>query len=241
MAGSDHCCKVARTVEKHDLAGFDERLVEAYTVHGASLRQLEGLLRATLVRTALEDDPEFAVEGSGPLEGGGSPPVGGVDGGDGTSFVVVGSRAVPFDDVVDVFDYDRERDEGSLSPGERRRLETLLDQQLSAELDDLRDELRADFVSYRTIATHLNDHLGVDTSRETTITRETAESRYQWAVNRCRGILSDAVSQLDNAGLVSVGNVEVKLVPWFECTECHRSMTFGELLEEGCACSDPDG
>lgn len=125
----------------------------------------------------------------------------------------------------------------TVSPREKARVETEL-RQAGVYVD----ELKKRFVSYRTVKNHLNDCVDVDTSRNESITIDSARKTIGWARSRCEGVIEKTIERLSNAGLVTTGaDVEVTVTPRVTCDDCGVSVTISEFLRRaGCDCESPD-
>lgn len=53
--GSTLCCKIGRGIQKYDCSDLNDRLVEAYTINDASLRDLERVVNESFIRAVLDD------------------------------------------------------------------------------------------------------------------------------------------------------------------------------------------
>lgn len=119
------------------------------------------------------------------------------------------------------------------SKRQQARLETELEQ---AGVDV--DQLQRDYVSFRTVKTHLNEHLDVDTSRNETITLDSAESIIEWAETRCTSVIERTLERLSNADEATIGDdFTVNISPRITCHECNSTLTVREFIgNEGCRC-----
>jgi len=122
-----------------------------------------------------------------------------------------------------------------VSRREQARLETQL-QQTGVNAEDLQKR----FVSYRTVKNHLNDCVDVDTSRNESITIDSARKTIGWTRSRCEGVIEKTIERLSNADLVTTGStVDVTVTPRVTCQDCATSITISEFLrQEGCDCND---
>jgi len=119
------------------------------------------------------------------------------------------------------------------SKRQQARLETELDQ-VGVDVD----QLQRDYVSFRTVKTHLNEHLGIDTSRNESITLDSAESIIEWAETRCTGVIKRTLQRLSNADEATIGDdFTVNISPRITCHECNSTLTVREFVgNEGCSC-----
>lgn len=100
------------------------------------------------------------------------------------------------------------------------------------------ERLRADFVSYGTIRTHLRECLAVDTERESTVTPTGAKNTVFKLISRTESVTKRTIDRLQSSGLLSVGTVDVTLSLRIACTECGEEYTFSRLLDRGrCSCT----
>lgn len=120
---------------------------------------------------------------------------------------------------------------------EKARLETQLEQ---AGIDV--EQLEQDHISFRTVKTHLNEHLNVNTSRNESITLESASSIIEWAETRCTSVIERTIERLSNAGKATIGdNFTVNISPHITCYDCNSTIRVKQLIEEnGCNCSPDD-
>lgn len=117
---------------------------------------------------------------------------------------------------------------------EKARLETQLEQ---AGVDV--EELEQDYVSFRTVKTHLNEHLNVDTSRTETITVDSAAGIIEWAETRCVSVIERTIERLSNADEATIGEeFTVSISLRITCYDCSTTLTITEFLDgEGCDCA----
>jgi hypothetical protein len=101
------------------------------------------------------------------------------------------------------------------------------------------DELRSDFVSHQTISNHLNDCLGVDTSRSEIESLDAGREKIEWARSRDEHIIEHTIDQLNRADHLSVGSVEVNHSITITCTDCGDTFRVDQLLnQQECSCGD---
>lgn len=94
-----------------------------------------------------------------------------------------------------------------------------------------------DFVSHQTIKTHLNDCLGVDTSRSTPLGRERATGTVEWARSRSEAVIERTIERLQTSDELATGSLDVTHTVRITCEDCGQTYRQEELLESGrCAC-----
>ncbi len=126
------------------------------------------------------------------------------------------------------------RGDGDSTRREKARLETQLTQ---AGVDI--EQLQQDYVSFRTVKTHLNEHLNVDTSRNETITIDSARDLIEWAETRCANVIERTIKRLSNANEATIGgDFTVRISPRITCYDCNTTLTITEYLDSnGCNCT----
>ncbi|WP_435073561.1 rod-determining factor RdfA [Halorubrum sp. HHNYT27] len=103
------------------------------------------------------------------------------------------------------------------------------------------DAVESDWVTHPTMQSHLNDCLGIDTSRSSRIGREVSRDTIEWARTRCTKIVDQTVSRLVSSGVVSVSDHTVSVSITISCSDCDQSYRLSELLNErSCACYNND-
>lgn len=121
-----------------------------------------------------------------------------------------------------------------VSAGRRAEIETKLER---AGVDV--QAVRSDFVSHQTVKHHLNDRLGVDTSRESSLDRETAISRIDWSRSRNEALIRNTLDQLESNGELDACEYSVSSSIRVSCAECGRTFALHEFVERGsCGCAD---
>lgn len=104
------------------------------------------------------------------------------------------------------------------------------------------EALRADFVSYQTVRTHLRECLDVDTARDVSLTRSDALGTIQWARSRSEGIVGRTIERLQGEDGFHAGDVEVSYVVRVSCLDCGTSDTVEAFVEGGgCQCATGNG
>lgn len=104
------------------------------------------------------------------------------------------------------------------------------------------DEIRGDFVSHQTMKDHLNNCLGVDTSRDGIRSIEDGKANITWSRDRHKTVLENTLKQLCQANLLSIGDYELSQTTTLTCTDCNRSYRLDEFLNvRQCECNDDLG
>jgi len=129
------------------------------------------------------------------------------------------------------------RGNDDVSKREKARVRTELEQ-AGVEVD----QLEQDYVSFRTVKTHLNEHLGVDTSRTESITSDSAKGLIEWATTRCTSVIEQTIERLSNADVAAISDdFTVSVSPRITCYDCNSSFTVQEFIEnDGCRCGSDD-
>jgi len=126
-----------------------------------------------------------------------------------------------------------------VSSGVRRETEN----QLSKHGVDV-DTLETDFVTYQAIRTYLQKYRGVETpsrSRTEQSHRETKRSTIQQLMSRLDTVTTEALSELKDAGHLTLGEFEVIISANVHCSGCGTRISVTELLRQGsCDCSGED-
>jgi bacterioferritin-associated ferredoxin len=100
--------------------------------------------------------------------------------------------------------------------------------------------LRDDFVSHQTVSAHLNDCLGLDTSRRGVTTVEEARDLIAWASDKEERTIEQTLAQLVRNGTLTLGDLEVTLSVTVRCADCGDSFRVPEILERRrCSCCLP--
>lgn len=122
----------------------------------------------------------------------------------------------------------------AVNPGERIDAESRLRR---AGVDP--DAVVDDFVSYGTVRTHLNDCLGMETSRERPVDADEARTTVLKLVSRTETVARRTVERLAARGPLSIGSLSVTLSLRVGCSDCGEEYSFAGLLERGgCACQE---
>lgn len=99
------------------------------------------------------------------------------------------------------------------------------------------DHLTDDFVSHQTIRSHLQDCLGVDTSRRGITNTADAHGVISWARERDSEIIERVLDRLDRIEEIELGNYEVSHSIRIICYDCGTTYRPSELLDQGhCEC-----
>ena len=94
-----------------------------------------------------------------------------------------------------------------------------------------------DFVSHQTVRAHLNDCLGLDTSRPGVTTIKEARDLIAWASDKEERTIKQTLAQLDRNGTLDLGDMEVTLSVTVRCADCGDSFRVSEILEcRRCSC-----
>lgn len=100
-------------------------------------------------------------------------------------------------------------------------------------------EVEADFVSHQTVKRHLQNCLGVETNRESTITLDDAARTVEWAQSQNLSVIENTLSRLQNAGLLDADHVDVTQSVRVTCERTGKTFRLREFLREGgCECDD---
>lgn len=113
---------------------------------------------------------------------------------------------------------------------------------------DVRDSLQyagvdvaaveSDFVSHQTVATHLRDCLGVDTSRDGVETVDAGREVVERTRERSERVVAGTLDRLRRVDALAGGPVRVAASFTVTCERCGRSYRAGDLLDrEGCDCT----
>jgi len=129
-------------------------------------------------------------------------------------------------DLVDILTGDNKR--------QQARVETILQQ-----ADVVVDQLKRDFVSYRTVKKHLNQCLNVDTSRKAPdpITTTDAEDTIEWAETRCERVINRTIERLANTNDGLPTNVSVDTTTRITCNDCGTTEPVTAFIRNGCDCT----
>ena len=101
------------------------------------------------------------------------------------------------------------------------------------------DTVADDFVSYQTVRTHLNDCLGVRTTRESTFSVADARNTVHKLVSRLESVTVRSIERLGRDGTVSIAAPSVTVSVRVACSECNDEYTFATLLDRGsCSCTE---
>ncbi|SER38108.1 rod-determining factor RdfA [Natrinema salaciae] len=101
--------------------------------------------------------------------------------------------------------------------------------------------IESDWVTHPTVRGHLNDCLGIDTSRSARITPDESRDTIEWARTRCARIVEQTVSRLVTSGHLAIADFDVTITIQITCGECGRTHRPTELLEQrSCSCDSKD-
>lgn len=125
----------------------------------------------------------------------------------------------------------------SVSTGRRVEVESKLRQ-----ADLAVDEIRSDFVSHQTVKHYLNDHLDIDTSRQSSLSQEDAFQRLNWAQSQNEAIIRNTLEQLSAAGILKTCEFDLAMSIRVTCHECNESYSLQDFVTRGeCGCLVPEG
>lgn len=106
---------------------------------------------------------------------------------------------------------------------------------VAGELDI--DRLQTDYTSHETVRKHLNDHLGVSTSRGSIETAQELEKALRTYEQQYETAVVSALERAAERGLLSGGDFRV-FSTRVECRQCSTTYRLEELLaDDGCECS----
>jgi len=94
-----------------------------------------------------------------------------------------------------------------------------------------------DFVSYGTIRTHLNECLGVETARDSSLDPDEARTTVLKLLSRAESVTERTIGRLTDQGSVTLPDPSVTISLRVACEECGDEYTFSQLLDRGgCSC-----
>jgi hypothetical protein len=101
------------------------------------------------------------------------------------------------------------------------------------------DELESDFVTHQAVHTYLTKGLGISKrTKADTDPVETRATRIQRLRNRLDAVMEQSLSQLQNSGDLSTGEIDTTVGLHVYCEDCETQYELLELLDEGsCDCS----
>lgn len=101
------------------------------------------------------------------------------------------------------------------------------------------DRVTDDFVSYQTVRTHLNDCLGIQTARDSTLAVGDARNTVHKLVSRVESVTLRTIERLCRQDTVRIASPSVSVSVRVACSECNDEYTFSALLAQGsCSCSE---
>lgn len=101
------------------------------------------------------------------------------------------------------------------------------------------DAVTDDFVSYQTVRTHLNECLGVQTARESSLSVADSRSTVHKLVSRTETVVLQTIDRLCGQDKLSITAPSVTVSVRVACSECQDEYTFATLLSTGsCSCSE---
>lgn len=99
------------------------------------------------------------------------------------------------------------------------------------------DSIEANWVSHPTVRSHLNDCLGIETSRNSVITLEDAANTLEWARTRCMRIVEQTFDRLRSADLIDTGPMDAAVTIQVTCKDCRNTYRAHDILEQrSCDC-----
>jgi len=102
------------------------------------------------------------------------------------------------------------------------------------------DKIEGDFVTYQSIRTYLREHREAtppDNSRSPEDHRETKQTTIQQLTSRLTTVTEEALTELRNAGNLTLGQFDVVVTVQVHCLDCDSRVSVLELLkQEGCQC-----
>lgn len=124
-----------------------------------------------------------------------------------------------------------------VAPERTARVRTRLEQR-GVDVDAVMD----DWVTHPTVRGHLRECLGLDTSRGGTVSHDDAVDTVEWARARSERVVGRTFERLDDAGLVTTGDLDVAATFRLTCADCGETYRPSRLLDRGgCACDRDDG
>jgi hypothetical protein len=207
-------CKIGRAIDHYRLENLDLELERRYTDQDASLRSLAEYINTRILQTVLE-----AAEAS--------------IAGDAESIY----RTLMDDDVPEMKRSDLRMRLVDAGVGEQFHPETGPNKQPL-------DQVLNDFVSYQTVRSHLNDCLGVSTSRTGVESVEDGREIIEWARSRDEDVIERVLSRLARIGQLDTAESGVDVIHTVrvECRDCGRSVPVSRFLSEGgCVCQQSSG
>lgn len=123
---------------------------------------------------------------------------------------------------------------GDDAPPERTaRVRTRLEQR-GVDVDAVTD----DWVTHPTVRGHLRECLGLDTGRGGTVDLDDAIDTIEWARARSARVVGRTFERLDDADLVTTGDLDVSATFQLTCSTCGETYRPSRLLDRGgCACA----
>jgi len=106
------------------------------------------------------------------------------------------------------------------------------------------DALRQDFVSHQSIYTYLTNYRNADPPDRTPSEQEQLDQRsatVQRLTTRLASVTETALTELVNAGHLTLGEFKVLVTVRVQCTDCNTRRSVADLFANGgCECSRPD-
>lgn len=99
------------------------------------------------------------------------------------------------------------------------------------------ETVRSDFVSYQTVRRHLKQCLGAERAPRDSAAADTSAQRIAALQHRTVAVTENTLSQLQAAGNITYGDIDVFVDITVSCAECGRHATIQEFItNDGCHC-----
>ncbi|WP_373222135.1 rod-determining factor RdfA [Halorientalis marina] len=94
-----------------------------------------------------------------------------------------------------------------------------------------------DFVSYGTVRTHLNECLGIETTRDTRLDPDEGRTTVLKLLSRTESVTERTIARLTDQGALTIPAPSVTLSLRVACDQCGDEYSFSQLLSRGgCSC-----
>jgi hypothetical protein len=94
-----------------------------------------------------------------------------------------------------------------------------------------------DFVSYGTVRTHLNECLGIETTRDTRLDPDEGRTTVLKLLSRTESVTERTIARLTDQGSLTIPAPSVTLSLRVACDQCGDEYSFSQLLSRGgCSC-----
>jgi len=98
-------------------------------------------------------------------------------------------------------------------------------------------DVESDFVSHQTVKRHLQNCLGVDTTRQTQITLDDAQQTVEWAQSQNLSVIENTLNRLQSAGILDSEHIDVTQSVRVTCEHTGDTFRLREFLRRGgCGC-----